>query len=193
MSEENKSILKILLVGDSAVGKTSLMKKYTEKIFPENYKTSISVDFKIKEEKIQQVKYQIKILDTAGQERFRSVAKNYFHDADGFFVVFDMNDKDTFDSLNYWISEIKSVVADPKIIVLGNKIDLDPNVTEEDINEFRIKNIGIDVRQISVKKNYNIKESFKDMINLILGHPKLKDSFKLSKKHHSKKKGKKCC
>ena len=187
---EKISVIKILLVGDSAVGKTSIMSRYCEKNFPENYKTSLGVDFKIKEEKINSIKYKIKILDTAGQERFRSVVNNYFHDADGFFVVFDLNDKDTFNSLNSWITQIKSLVEDPKIIILANKSDLPHNVTEDDINEFKMKN-GIQIEKISAKTNKNIKESFINLINLILGNPIKTGSFRLSKKHDKKKK--KCC
>ena len=196
MSNNSVKILKILLAGDSSVGKTSIMKKYIQNEFPENYQTSIGVDFSIKEINHDSNKYKLQIIDTAGQTRFHNITKNYFREAHGIFLVFDMADENTFKNLDYWIDLIKDVVEEPRIIILGNKCDLTESIDikEEDIDEYEIKT-GYNIFQVSAKENYNLKRVFLSMIDLINNKPIPKrNSFYLkSPEKKMEKKNKNCC
>ena len=85
--------LNILLVGDANVGKTSILLKYTENFFPNQYQATIGVEYKMKIIKLNNMNIKLQIWDTAGQERYKSIAKNFFHSANGVFLVFDITNK----------------------------------------------------------------------------------------------------
>ena len=197
--EEPKNLrqFKILLVGDSSVGKTSIMSRYANNSFPENYQTSVGVDYRIKELKRKKNKTMIQILDTGGQDKFRSVAKSFFREVNGIFIIFDLNDKDTFTGLDYWVEEVRNTVNDSKVIVLGNKSDLKEEVSDELINKFKEEK-NLDIYKVSAKQNKNIKEAFEKMIHLIRHNPDADiESFSLDiSKHvsmHKHKRKKRFC
>ena len=194
MEKKKEKLLKILLVGDTGVGKTSLMFRYTENIFNENYVTTIGVDSKNKILNINSINHIIKILDTAGQERYQSIAKSYFRQVEGIFIVFDLTDYESFKSLDKWINIIKEVVEEPNIIILANKADLiDVKVEDDQIKDFSFRN-QIKIIKISVKDNINIKEAFYDMINLIYVNPVIqRDSFVMNKDNHKNTEKKEHC
>ena len=181
--------LKLILVGDAGVGKTSLLIKYTEKGFPENYQTTIGVDFRIKTINRKGYKVKIQVIDTAGQERFQAITKSYFKNIDGLLLVFDLTDKESFDNLSSWIERIKSEQDEEnnfKVILLGNKCDLKNQITilNNDINDLIINN-GIDYPyfETSAKKGTNVMKAFEEMIDLILKDQKEEELLE----HYSKK------
>ena len=192
MTEENEKKYKILIIGEASVGKTSIMCRYADNFFPENYKSTIGIDFRIKKINHKNDKFKIQILDTAGQERFRSIGNSYYREVRGIFIVFDLTDKDTFNQLDYWLQSINDVVDNQNIIILANKCDLKEEVTDDEINNYIIKT-NYDIIKVSARKNININQAFKKMINLIKNHrdPE-RDSFMLKKKK-TKKKKKQCC
>ena len=196
MKKNEEKVLKILLVGDVGVGKTSLMIRFTENKFDDNCATTIGVDSKNKTLNFNSVNYIIKVIDTAGQERYQTITKSYFHIVEGIFIVFDLTDDESFKSLEKWIEIIKEVVEEPNIIILANKCDLiiDEKVEDDEINDFSFRN-QIKIIKISVKENINIKEAFYDMINLINVNPAIqRDTCTLDKeKHRNSEKKDHCC
>ena len=193
MSKNSTKIIKILLLGETSVGKTTLMKKYTENEFTENYQASIGIDFKIKEITHDSNNYKLQIIDTAGQERFRAVSQTYFHEADGFFIIFDMAEPNTFELLDFWIGFVKEVVKDPNIIILGNKCDLveSIDITPQQINDY-ISKTGYQIYKVSAKEKVNLNAVFTSMIDLINEQPiPSRPSFYLKKEVHKKHKKKK--
>ena len=140
ISETEETITyKIILIGDSSVGKTCLFKKLTTGVYSDkNISTigidrkSISLKIKIDENGTEVEKaFVIQIWDTAGQERFRSITKGYFQDSQGLLLLYDITNKDSFDNLDKWISSVKDSLGDDDndqdkyiIILLGNKLDL---------------------------------------------------------------------
>ena len=157
-SDESESITyKIILIGDSSVGKTCLFKKLTSGTYSDKNISTIGVDRKsfflnIKiNEKGQEIEksFQIHLWDTAGQERFRSITKGYFKDSQGLLLMYDITNKETFDNSENWINGIKDSLGQDEdkknndnkyiIILLGNKLDLAVNdgrkVTTEEANE----------------------------------------------------------
>ena len=107
MNENNEINLKILLCGDSSVGKTSLLLRYTEEYFPEMHISTIGVEYKIKILNINGRKVILRIWDTSGQERYRSITQNFYRNANGILFVFDLTSKETFDNIRNWLTDSK--------------------------------------------------------------------------------------
>ncbi|CDJ42554.1 Ras family domain-containing protein, putative [Eimeria tenella] len=128
MPPKKKSLLKVIILGDSSVGKTSLMNQYVNKKFSNQYKATIGADFLTKDVVIDDKEVTIQIWDTAGQERFQSLGVAFYRGADCCVLVFDVTNPKSFDSLESWKDEflIQSSPADPDafpFVVLGNKVD----------------------------------------------------------------------
>ena len=98
--------LKIIMIGDYSVGKTTLLQRFTEGIYNEKTLSTIGIELFKKEISINNKKYIMKIWDTCGQEKFRSISKNYYHNADGIMVLFDINSKFSFEHLYDWIESL---------------------------------------------------------------------------------------
>jgi Ras-related protein Rab-1A len=103
IEEDFDEKIKIMLIGDSNVGKTSLLKKYIDNEYSKNYITTVGMDFQMKCLNINNKKIKLQIWDTAGEERYRIVAKNYFNSSDGFIIVYDITKRLSFDNVNNWI------------------------------------------------------------------------------------------
>lgn len=167
--------LKLILVGNSGVGKTSLLSRYIEEEFTPNKSCTICADYKIKSIKIDTLTYaQITIWDTCGQEKYKSLTKQYFKDADGIILMFDVCNKRSFEDLDEWLNEIKknSVKKDASIILVGNKIDINNrNTSLEDGSKFA-KNNNLIYDETSSKEGINIDRVFntitKDIIDKII-------------------------
>lgn len=160
--------IKILLLGDSSVGKTSIFNRYWKNEFKGNYISSIGVDFQTKIENYKGKKYSMQIFDTAGQERFRSITESYFHLGKGIFIVFDLTNKNSLNNVSTWIELVKEKVENPKFIILGNKDDLtNKQISEDDINEVLAKFSDIKYIRVSAKTGKNIKKAFEAMIDLL--------------------------
>lgn len=128
MPPKKKSLLKVIILGDSSVGKTSLMNQYVNKKFSNQYKATIGADFLTKDVVIDDKEVTIQIWDTAGQERFQSLGVAFYRGADCCVLVFDVTNPKSFDSLESWKDEflIQSSPSDPDafpFVVLGNKVD----------------------------------------------------------------------
>ena len=119
--------ISILLLGDSTVGKTAIFNKYINCKFDSLNTTTIAVDFQTKTINYKKKAYNIRLYDTAGQERFRCITKNFYHFADGFFIIFDLTKEKTLNSIIYWIESVKELVKDSKFIILGNNTFLPSN------------------------------------------------------------------
>ena len=125
---ENQSNIdyKIITLGDTNVGKTSLIMRYTLNEFNTNLFNTIGMDSKIKDIEIDSKKIKIKIWDSAGQERFRSMQKYYYNKVDGIIFVYDITKKNTLKIIDSWIDEVKeNVKGDISFILVGNKTDLE--------------------------------------------------------------------
>ena len=123
----------VILIGDSGVGKTSIMAKFIDGNFENNKKCTINVEFKTKNLKIDKDLYaKLTIFDTAGQERYRAITKNYFKDSHGIILIYDITKRSTFEHIEKWLESIKETLSDWKrsgymIMILGNKLDLVEN------------------------------------------------------------------
>ena len=190
--------MNILLLGDSSVGKTSIINQYVEGKFEENFISTCGLDLKEKKIIINDKQYQLLIMDTSGQERYHSIAESYYKRADGIILVFDITNRNSFNTLkNFWLKDVNSQGNFPKIVV-GNKKDLENIrvIKNEDIEKNKEFN-EIECFETSAKTKENIETIFNKIAELILLNPNRKrvKSFKL--KLSDNKQGKKtknnCC
>ena len=165
--------VKLLLCGNSGVGKTSIFKRYYEDKFEANYTTSIGIDFQTKEIKYNDKLYSVHLIDTAGEERFRSITSSYFRMAEYYLLVFDLTNKNSLMALSSWIESLKEHIEKPKYIILGNKSDLEKNVIpDEEINEVLNDKVNLKINdenflKVSAKTGENINKAFEYILNII--------------------------
>ena len=162
----------LLIIGDGSVGKTSILRRFIQNTFSSNYITTLGVDFYTKDIILDQKKIHLKIWDTAGQERYRSLTRGFFKNGQGILIVFSINDKESFNGLNYWIDSIKNNAnLDNKnvpAIILGNKIDLQHReVSKEDAENFAKIN-NYDYYEVSAKSGEGIDESIKILTQKVM-------------------------
>ncbi|XP_054083526.1 ras-related protein Rab-30 isoform X2 [Zeugodacus cucurbitae] len=142
--EDYKFLFKIVLVGNAGVGKTCLVRRFTQGLFPPGQGATIGVDFMIKTVEVEGEKIKLQIWDTAGQERFRSITQSYYRSAHALILVYDISCQPTFDCLPDWLREIQEY-ANSKVlkILVGNKTDRDdreiPTQIAELIDQARSK------------------------------------------------------
>lgn len=166
MSTRKKILLKVIILGDSGVGKTSLMNQYVNKKFSNQYKATIGADFLTKEVLVDDRLVTMQIWDTAGQERFQSLGTAFYRGADCCVLVFDVMVQKTFETLESWRDEflIQSSPRNPEkfpFVVLGNKIDLDNRVVSNRRAMAWCQNKNnIPYFETSAKQNINIELAF---------------------------------
>ena len=160
--------IKLLLVGDSNVGKTSLLLQYTENNYPLQHIATVGVEYKIKMFQYKGFKVKLQIWDTAGQERFHSITNNFFHNADGVLFVYDITDEKSFRGIINWIYEANKIVNCFQKILIGNKLDLkdERKVPIKQVQNF-CKKENIEYLETSAKCNINLAKAFNKMIELI--------------------------
>ena len=183
-SQSQKISLKFLTLGDSKIGKTSILERYVNKTFKDNYLVTIGMDIRIKRLTINDNNIDIHVTDTAGQERFRSISKMSYKRSDGILVGFALNDQKTFESISYWIEQIyenKGKNSDVSVVLFGNKCDDKENIVvkKEEIN--RIKNkYNLQYFETSAKENINVKELFEHLIRITIVNKGLLKNFGLN-------------
>ena len=122
--KEPQITVKLLLLGDSTVGKTSILVKYINDKFDEGAIATVGVDYMDKIINYKNLKIKLQIWDTSGEEKFRAITRNFYRNADGIFIVFDLTKKPTFDHVKIWISEAHDHNDTIKLVLIGNKLDL---------------------------------------------------------------------
>ena len=163
----------IILVGDCSVGKTSIINRFIENRFNRNLKSTVNIEFRIKSIKLDSnTIVDLKIWDTCGEERFHSITKNFYHEADGIFIVFDLGDCKTFNNINIFLKDINDIcnINNKAIMIIGNKNDLpleDIKVKEKDIEKILGKNKEFKYLDVSARSGSNIRDMFTQMSKLI--------------------------
>ena len=165
---------KLLFLGESSVGKTSLLLRYIDDLF-ENSIPTVGIDVKYKYLTYDNKKIRLDIWDTAGQERFRGIAQNYFRGAHGIIFVFDITNKESFNKLKTWISDAKQKInPGTEMVVAENKVDLEERrvVSKEIIEEFREKN-NIDIFSTSAKTGQGVGEIIANVVSKLYNNKKI--------------------
>ena len=167
--EKKERCIKILLLGDTSVGKTCFLKRYTDDTFQDAYLSTIGFDYKFKMVQLKSGKeVKVQIWDTAGQERFRTIAKSYYRGAHGIILVFDVTNQKSFDNIKMWVNQIKDEASSKVCVILvANKIDSEERVVTKEDAAGLAKTYELKLYEASAKENINVSEAFQDLIEKI--------------------------
>ena len=195
-NEDSDIVFKILMLGDSEVGKSCFLMRYSDNVFVENYITTIGLDYKLKTIKLDSGKViKVQLWDTAGQDKYRTIAKNYYKGSHGILLLYDITKMSSFENIREWIQDIRQEVSPKSIIFLiGNKIDLtDQRKISKEQGEELAEEFKIPFFEASAKSGENVDEVFKALYEKIIevyGYLEREKGSKLNIKQ--KNKGK-CC
>ncbi|KAH3680358.1 hypothetical protein WICPIJ_008317 [Wickerhamomyces pijperi] len=169
-SRSYDSILKLLLVGDSGVGKSCLLLRFVEDKFNPSFITTIGIDFKIRTIEIDGKRIKLQVWDTAGQERFRTITTAYYRGATGIILVYDVTDARTFENVRNWFETVNQHANDDtQLILVGNKNDeVDLRAVTSEQGSDLAKELGIPFLEASAKTNDNVNKLFFELASIIL-------------------------
>mmetsp|Transcript_30915 Transcript_30915/g.47746 ORF Transcript_30915/g.47746 Transcript_30915/m.47746 type:complete len:205 (-) Transcript_30915:32-646(-) len=165
MNPEYDHLFKLLLIGDSGVGKSCLLLRFADDTYTESYISTIGVDFKIRTIEIGGKSIKLQIWDTAGQERFRTITSSYYRGAHGIIVVYDVTDQASFSNVKQWLQEIDRYACENvNKLLVGNKCDLTTKkvVDYNTAKEFA-DGLGIPFLETSAKSSTNVEDAFVTM------------------------------
>jgi len=169
MQAEYDYLFKLLLIGDSGVGKSCLLLRFADDTYTESYISTIGVDFKIRTIDLDGKTIKLQIWDTAGQERFRTITSSYYRGAHGIIVVYDTTDLESFNNVKQWLHEIDRYASDNvNKLLVGNKSDLTSKraVSFDQAKEFA-DSLGIEFIETSAKNSTNVEKAFMMMASQI--------------------------
>ncbi|KAJ5077779.1 rab family small gtpase [Anaeramoeba ignava] len=203
---EKETRVKIVIVGETNVGKTQFILRVCENTFNESPNATIGVDFKSKSIELNGNKFRVEIWDTAGQERYRSVAELSYRNSHGAFLVYDITHLNSIEKAKNWLQSLRKTLPDIAIMAIGNKIDLEEKrqVSLEQGHQFSKEN-NLLFMETSAKTGENVNDSFYSLLRKILDlkeepFKNIKTNINLNKSqtpsinlNNSIKKSKKCC
>ena len=162
MNTDYDYLFKILLIGNSGVGKSSLLLRFADDTFTDNFMPTIGVDFKIRTLEVDGKTIKLQIWDTAGQERFKTITSSYYKGAHGIIVVYDVTDKESFKNIDTWMNEVEKHASDNvSRILVGNKSDLtDSRQVATDEGKELADQYNIRFMETSAKESANVEEAF---------------------------------
>ena len=154
-------LYKLLMIGDSGVGKSSLLLRFASDQFEESYMTTVGLDFKIRTVEVDGKVVKLQMWDTAGQERFRTITSSYYRGAQGIIVVFAVDDQKSFENVKTWVTEIERYAGEGVVkLLVGNKCDLESRaVTTEDAEKFAAE-LNMQYMETSAKTAVNVEDTF---------------------------------
>ncbi len=198
--------LSFLLIGDTEVGKTCFYNRYFKNKFVLQFLSTIGIERESKLVKIGKEIYKINLWDSAGQERFKSLPRKYYQNADGIFLLFDVCKEETFNNVSNWINDVKQNInragdkegnqssSDIPLFLLGNKIDSPERIISREQGEKLASSLGMKYFEISCKTNINVPEVMSRMImESYMKANHIDNCFRLSTTKHKKKAEKKGC
>jgi len=165
MNPEYDYLFKLLLIGDSGVGKSCLLLRFADDTYTESYISTIGVDFKIRTIELDGKTIKLQIWDTAGQERFRTITSSYYRGAHGIIVVYDVTDQESFNNVKQWLQEIDRYASENvNKLLVGNKCDLtNKKVVDYSSAKEYADQLGIPFLETSAKNATNVEQAFMTM------------------------------
>ncbi|KAK5583044.1 hypothetical protein RB653_004634 [Dictyostelium firmibasis] len=169
MNPEYDYLFKLLLIGDSGVGKSCLLLRFADDTYTESYISTIGVDFKIRTINLDGKIIKLQIWDTAGQERFRTITSSYYRGAHGIIVVYDVTDHVSFNNVKQWMQEIQRYACDSVTrLLVGNKCDLiEKKIVDTSTAREYADSVGIPFLETSAKSSANVEQAFMIMASEI--------------------------
>ncbi|KAL7719557.1 Sphingomyelin phosphodiesterase [Entamoeba marina] len=162
----DSSTVKILLIGESGVGKTALLQRYCDNKFTEEIISTIGVDYRSKRIDVKGQQITLQLWDTAGQERFRNITTSYYRGSQGVLIVYDVNDYESLTKVTYWINELKKEGVDGVVFLVGNKMDCcDSGLSKK--QEEILKSTKLPEYRVSAKTGDGVFELFDQFVDAI--------------------------
>jgi len=158
-------LFKLVLIGDSSVGKSCLLLRFADNSFTESYISTIGVDFRFRTLKIGEKTVKLQIWDTAGQERFRTITSAYYRGADGIIMVYDVTRNDSFEHVQDWLNEVNRYANQGlcKKLLIGNKCDRSDRVVSAEDGQQCAAKLGVPFFETSAKAGTNVEDAFLTM------------------------------
>jgi Ras-related protein Rab-1A len=170
MKRDYDYLFKLVLIGDSGVGKSCLLLRFADDSFTDSYISTIGVDFRFRTVNIDMKTVKLQIWDTAGQERFRTITSAYYRGAHGIIMVYDVTNYESFEHVEEWLNEVNRHASESTLkLLVGNKADLqeDKKVPSEDAKNFADK-LGISFLETSAKNATNVEAAFLTMAKQLI-------------------------
>lgn len=169
MNSEYDYLFKLLLIGNSGVGKSCLLLRFSDDTYTNDYISTIGVDFKIKTVELDGKTVKLQIWDTAGQERFRTITSSYYRGSHGIIIVYDVTDQESFNGVKMWLQEIDRYATSTVLkLLVGNKCDLqDKRVVEYDVAKEFAESNNMPFLETSALDATNVEEAFLTMARQI--------------------------
>jgi small GTP-binding protein len=160
--DKHDFLAKVIIIGDSGVGKTNLLTKFCEGVFKDSYVATIGVDFKLKTITVDEAKVKLQIWDTAGQERFRNITQTYYKGASGIILAYGVNNKQSFKNINTWIKQIETNTGEnTSRILIATKADLEAEREVQEEEGRRLAELhNMLFLEVSAKNARNVEETF---------------------------------
>jgi small GTP-binding protein len=170
MADAYDYLLKFLLVGGPRSGKSSIISKFSQDLFPSEYVCTIGIDFNIRTMNIDGKSVKLQIWDTAGDEKFRAITSAYYRGATAVMIVLDVTNEESYSDLSKWMEQVKQFGSERvEVLLVANKCDLEGErcVTEQQCQKFAIQ-YDLDVMYVSAKTGENINEAFETLAKSVL-------------------------
>jgi Ras-related protein Rab-1A len=176
IEKEYDFLFKLLVIGDSGVGKTCVLLRFADDTFSESYMSTVGVDFKISTMNSDGKVIKLQMWDTAGQERFQTIRGSYYRGANGILVVYDVTDRNSFENVQYWVEEFRRFHPkdqDVKMLLVGNKADLSQKrVVSEDEAKEKADHFQMGFIETSARAATNVESAFGQIVGDILASKK---------------------
>ncbi|KAF6198401.1 hypothetical protein GE061_008149 [Apolygus lucorum] len=162
-------MFKLLIIGNSSVGKTSFLFRYADDSFTSAFVSTVGIDFKVKTVFRHDKRVKLQIWDTAGQERYRTITTAYYRGAMGFILMYDITNEESFNSVQDWVTQIKTYSWDnAQVILVGNKCDMeDERVISFERGKQLAEQLGVEFFETSAKENIHVKAVFERLVDII--------------------------
>uniref|UniRef100_A0A7S1EZY4 Ras-related protein Rab-1 n=1 Tax=Noctiluca scintillans TaxID=2966 RepID=A0A7S1EZY4_NOCSC len=171
LSSDHDHLVKLLLLGDSAVGKTCLLNRFCESRFDTNFVVTIGVDFKWKTVEHDGKKLKLQVWDTAGQERFRTITPAYYRAANGVVITYSITDRESFEHVEYWVEQLdQNACEGVQRILVGNKADLVPRKVSYEEAEELARRFNMSFFETSAKTGDSVEEAFINIAASVVAH-----------------------
>ncbi|XP_041127193.1 ras-related protein Rab-3B-like [Polyodon spathula] len=162
-------MFKLLIIGNSSVGKTSFLFRYADDSFSNSFVSTVGIDFKVKTVYRNDKRVKLQIWDTAGQERYRTITTAYYRGAMGFILMYDICNEESFNAVQDWATQIKTYSWDnAQVILVGNKCDMeDERLVPAEKGRSLADQLGFEYFEASARENINVKQVFERLVDII--------------------------
>jgi len=169
MSSNKPNIVRLLTLGDSGSGKSSLLLRYTQNEYSAEYMPTIGIDFRLKTVDLSGKTVKVQVWDTAGQERFRTITHNYYRGAHGIALVYDVTHEQSFNNIQKWIQDVHTYAdSSVNLVLIGNKSDLEAKrVVETDRAQQLADEYEIKFFETSAKNDVNVSTAFDSLVRMV--------------------------